>query len=335
MDWVRFAFGYQIPTESLAPHLVQIEAYKEAALNLVLPPKWSKQLERPDRVRAAHGTTALEGKPLSEAEVELQIGRLPQASALPSRLPREHAQVRNASLAQDWVKGRFQPRAAPIRSEDILHMHRLITAHSDEENNVPGEFRKHPVVVGTEGLGGVHRGAPAPCLHELMEGFIAFVNSRRHREGVRPVVRALAAHCFLVTIHPFGDSNGRVSRLVEAGLPFAGGTTSWVSMVCQTTSIGTRMTTSAFFSGAVQHSPSTCGSLCFFGLEGFAEELQGINKFIKTKLNRLVYRDMPVRTLGSVRESGALCSTSGSMIFLTSLCGRRSRWILSRQSPQG
>jgi DNA-binding MarR family transcriptional regulator len=34
-----------------------------------------------------------------------------------------------------------------------------------------------------------------------------------------------------------------------------------------------------------------------FGVEGFAHELKGINNFIKTKLNRLVYRDAMVRAL--------------------------------------
>jgi hypothetical protein len=32
-----------------------------------------------------------------------------------------------------------------------------------------------------------------------------------------------------------------------------------------------------------------------FGVVGFAEELKGINNFIKTKLNRVVYRSMLVR----------------------------------------
>ncbi len=32
-----------------------------------------------------------------------------------------------------------------------------------------------------------------------------------------------------------------------------------------------------------------------FGLRGFEAELRGINRFIKTKLNRLVYRDTMTR----------------------------------------
>ena len=64
------------------------------------------------------------------------------------------------------------------------------------------------------------------------------------------LVRALLAHFFLVTVHPFGDGNGRVSRVD-------------------------------------------------FGLRGFEAELRGINRFIKTKLNRLVYRDTLTKGLGT------------------------------------
>lgn len=34
-----------------------------------------------------------------------------------------------------------------------------------------------------------------------------------------------------------------------------------------------------------------------FGLEGFASELRGINNFIQSKLNRVVYRDMAMKAL--------------------------------------
>ena len=55
---------------------MQIEAYKEAALNLLLPPHWKAQLDRLNRVRAVHGTTALEGNTLTEEEVRQQLDLL-------------------------------------------------------------------------------------------------------------------------------------------------------------------------------------------------------------------------------------------------------------------
>ena len=44
--------------------------------------------------------------------------------------------------------------------------------------------------------------------------------------------------------------------------------------------------------------PFDLNAFAAFGLEGFAAELKGINNFIKTKLNRVVYRATLVRALG-------------------------------------
>ena len=73
MFWDDFEFDYNLDMQEVFLEMVAIEGYKQAALNLVLPPEWRIQLDRLNRVRAVHGTTALEGNPLSEAEVDIQI----------------------------------------------------------------------------------------------------------------------------------------------------------------------------------------------------------------------------------------------------------------------
>ena len=198
MDWERFRFDYRLRLDDLRSELIRIEAYKEAALNLVLPPDWRAQLDRLNRVRAVHGTTALEGNPLSEAEVRQQLDMLASETPADDPVRSEYVQVRNASRAQDWVRQRFTEGARPLHQDDVLHLHALVTQGSDERDNVPGRLRTHPVVVGAAALGGVHRGAPAPELGRLMAEFVAFMNSRRLAEQ-HPVVRALLAHFFLVT----------------------------------------------------------------------------------------------------------------------------------------
>ena len=71
--WRDFEFDYRFKHEDIFGDLISIEGYKQAALNLVLPPEWRRQLDRLNRLRAVYGTTALEGNPLSEAEVDRQI----------------------------------------------------------------------------------------------------------------------------------------------------------------------------------------------------------------------------------------------------------------------
>ncbi len=297
MNWRRFRFEYSIQLESLTSDLIAIEAYRQAALNLVLPPPWKEQLDQLNRVRAVHGTTALEGNPLTEAEVRLQMEHLQESEEPPANQSMEQRQVSNAGLAQEWVRERLSPGSEPLRLPDILYLHERLTEGSDEKDNVPGRLRMHRVVVGTEELGGVHRGAPPENLPRLMDEFVEFVNSKRCLDQ-HPVVRALLAHFFLVTIHPFGDGNGRVSRLVEAGILFQGGYNV----------LGFYGLSNFFYRNADQYKhllqqsrrtqPFDLTAFVAFGIKGFAAELRGINDFIKAKLNRLVYRDTMVRALG-------------------------------------
>ena len=294
MDWGRFSFEYRLRLDVLTSDLIRIEASREAALNLVLPPDWKTQLDQLNRVRAVHGTTALEGNPLSEAQVRQQMELLASPTAPSSSPSRDQRQVLNAGRAQDWVRERFTPETAPLRRSDILRMHELATEGSDETDNVPGRLRTHPVVVGAEALGGVHRGAPPQEVSRLVDQFVAFVNSRSFMAN-HPVVRALLAHFFLVTIHPFGDGNGRVSRLVEAGILFQG----------EYNVYGFYGLSNYFYRHGDEYKrllqqsrhtqPFDLNAFVAFGVEGFAAELKGINNFIKTKLNRVVYRTTLVR----------------------------------------
>lgn len=294
MDWLCFDFDYRLELPGMMSVLVRIEGRKEAAMSLLLPLEWKEQLDVLNRIRTIHGSTALEGNPLSEAQIADFLGGKLGLDAD----GREFRQIQNADIAQDWVRHRFGPARPPITVRDILHMHALMTRVSDETDNVPGALRGHGVQVGTEALGGVHVGAPHQDLPRLMDEFVEFVNSGRSRSE-HPVVRALVAHFFLVTIHPFGDGNGRVSRLVEAAILYEGGYNVH----------GFYGLSNYFYRNGDEYKrrlqacrrtqPFPLAPFVEFGLRGFEAELRGINSFIKTKLNRLVYRDAMTRALTS------------------------------------
>ena len=292
MDWSCFSFDYRLELPGMVGFLVRIEGRREAAMSLLLPSDWKEQLDVLNRIRTVHGSTALEGNPLSESQI---ADFLSGKAGLDSE-GREFRQILNADVAQNWVRDRFGPGRPPISLEDILHMHELMTRLSDEIDNVPGRLRTHGVTVGTAALGGVHPGAPHEVLPRLMTGFVEFVNSSRLRSE-HPVVRALLAHFFLVTIHPFGDGNGRVSRLVEAAILYEGGYNVH----------GFYGLSNYFYRNGDEYKrrlqacrrvqPFDPAPFVDFGLKGFEAELRGINRFIKAKLNRLVYRDTMTRAL--------------------------------------
>jgi Fic family protein len=293
--WEGFKFSYLLDNSHLFPQLVAIEAYKQAALNLVLPPDWRNQLDKLNRVRAVHGTTALEGNPLSEAEVSRQIDIVDKKEEKrdQNKPTKEQLQIRNSTKAQEWVKKRFYPGSNPFTVDDILKMHRMITEESDEAHNIPGEFRTFSVTVGSEDMGGVHIGAPHNDLSCLMEKYVSFVNSKKLMD-THPVIRALLAHFFLVTIHPFGDGNGRVSRLLEAGILFQGEYNVHGFYGLSNYFYKNEREYKTTLQESRREQPFNIAPFIEFGFKGFAFELGGINNFIKTKLNRVVYRQMLV-----------------------------------------
>ena len=297
MDWEKFSFEYHLDQQGLIQDLISIEAYKEASLNLVFPQEWQSQLDKLNRVRAVRGTTAIEGNPLSEAEVAQQMEYLEQQTQNDDRktATKEQLQIRNAGEAQAWVRQRFRPNNPPIGLRDILTMHEMITRDSDTDDNIPGKLRSLSVIVGTEELGGVHRGAPHERLPRLMEEYINFINSRR-LESLHSVIRALLAHFYLVTIHPFGDGNGRVSRLVEAGILFQLGYNVHGFYGLSNYFYRHEQEYKSILQQCRQSQPFDVTPFIRFGVAGFASELKGINNFIKARINRLIYQRMLVQT---------------------------------------
>lgn len=285
MDWQTFGFEYRFDGPGLTNLLIEIEASRKAVENLLLPPDWRDQLDRLNRIRTIRGTTALEGNPLSEARVRELLDRETEASAT----TRESRQIENADAAQNWVRERFGPGEAPLAVADVLRMHELLTRGSDEVNNVPGRLRAYGVQVGTPELGGVHLGAPHEKLAHFLDDFVIFVNSRRVRDE-HPVVRALLAHFFLVTIHPFGDGNGRVSRLIEAAILFEGGYNVHGFYGLSNYFYRNGDLYKRRLQECRRAQPFDVTPFVKFGLRGFDTELRGINSFINSKLNRLVYR---------------------------------------------
>jgi hypothetical protein len=149
-----------------------------------------------------------------------------------------------------------------------------------------------------------------------MNQYVAFITSDRLL-ALHPVIQALIAHFFLVTIHPFGDANGRVSRLLTAAILLQRG---------YNVHGGFYALSDYFYLNDIKYQsmqhrcwqsppPFDLTAFVAFGMEGFVMELRSIGSFIKMKLNRIVDRETllashsatgPRRLRASVRQGGAL-----------------------------
>ena len=77
-----------------------------------------------------------------------------------------------------------------------------------------GQYRTHEehIVSGYLGRERVHYIAPSPaCVEHEMEQFIEWFNSDKN---ISPILCSAIAHLWFVSIHPFEDGNGRLSRIL-------------------------------------------------------------------------------------------------------------------------
>jgi Fic family protein len=196
----------------LIRQLARAEALALAIGSLPIPLDLRASLNQLHIARAVRGTTGIEGIEVTEEEVGriLQAGSAP---ALPAARAQAEREVRNAASAMaDIAATLARDPGAPLTEALVARMHRLMTEGVDYPHNTPGIYRSHAVSVGTY--------VPPRTRDEvtrLMKEFGEWVNGPRAR-SLHPVVRAVAAHFYLVSIHPFGDGNGRTSRAVESFL---------------------------------------------------------------------------------------------------------------------
>ena len=312
-DWQSFAFELRFNRDRLRDEIINIEAHRLALNKLLLPQHWQEDLQKLHIVRSVHGTTAIEGNPLTEDEVSRQL----RAHQQRARMDQLHQQTKNAAAAFRWVEQHYQgPR--PIRLIDILTIHELLTKDSDEGDNVPGRMRQngHNVTVGSPQLGGVHHAPPGgTATARLLDAFIAFVNSDSFKaENV--VIQALVAHFYFVTLHPFGNGNGRATRCIEAAILYEGGYNTYGFYSLSNYFYRNR---DAYFrtlqEARTQHAYDLTEFLVF-GLQGFREELERISAYVRHRTHRLQYRDLirrcterrvgPKRRLLNAREAEML-----------------------------
>ncbi len=270
-DWAAFDFSYSLDLGSLAPHLLAIEEYKAAALNPVLPPHW---LEVPEAAAAAAAANTW--------------GRGQDAPAAddPAAADEKRVPVRKTVKARTWIRERFVPGSAALSLADILALHGMVAEEHGASGPTAGALRTTPCEVGRAQVGGIHRGAPAQRLPELMAQYVAFVDGGERR-SLPAVVQALLAHFFLDTIHPFVDGNGRTARLVAAAVLSRHGYNLHGTYALMRYFYRHEITYHTMLHRIWQRCPFAVTPFVAFGIEGFVLELKSVDAFIKMKLNRL------------------------------------------------
>ena len=95
---------------------------------------------------------------------------------------------------------------------DVLHRwHRTLMSGSQLDDSLHGAWRDSPGWVGgSSPLDAVYVPPPADLIPGLMEDLLAYNNGSEHD----PITHAAVAHAQFETIHPYGDGNGRIGRVL-------------------------------------------------------------------------------------------------------------------------
>jgi Fic family protein len=197
-------------TKGLRGQLEELAGLRDAlGQETKTPARWMGSLRREVRARSIGGSTSIEGFSVSPEEaLELTSGggaadendQNRQAVSCYAR-----AMDRVGTMAIDPVFG-WSDRV-------ILDLH--FDACWFQRDKDPGLWRTGPIgVTGSDGKM-EYVGPDADLVVGLMDEVVASL-VKGERGGVDVVVRAAMAHLNVISVHPFRDGNGRISRIVQS-----------------------------------------------------------------------------------------------------------------------
>jgi Fic family protein len=156
------------------------------------------RLRRINRIRTIHGSLAIEGNTLSEAQITAILeGKRVIAP------PREVQEVKNALAAYD----RFDTWK-PEAEKDLLEAHRILMSGLIDE---AGLYRHGGVGV-MAGQQVIHMAPPADRVPQLMADLFRWLAAT----DAHPLIASSVFHYAFEFIHPFADGNGRMGRLWQS-----------------------------------------------------------------------------------------------------------------------
>lgn len=177
------------------------------------------QLRRQAIVRMAHTSTSIEGNPLAEYQVDKVLSGMSISADQRSIL-----EVKNYQKALQAIEG-MSKTAEPLKLEEVLKLHELLVKDLLPPEKT-GHFRPGAVYVIDELGDGRERvrfvGPDAKKVLFLVNELLTWL-AHPEAQKIHPIIRAGIFHLQFVTIHPFSDGNGRLTRLLTTLILYKAG----------------------------------------------------------------------------------------------------------------
>lgn len=192
--------AYQPPYTITPEILNRVAAISEAIgrLTVLTDQARALRLRRINRIRTIHGSLAIEGNTLSEAQITAILdGKRVIAP------PREVQEVKNALAAYD----RFHTWKPGVE-KDLMEAHRILMSGLIDQAGV----YRHGGVGVMAGQQVIHMAPPADRVAQLMADLFGWLAAT----DAHPLVASSVFHYEFEFIHPFADGNGRMGRLWQS-----------------------------------------------------------------------------------------------------------------------
>lgn len=258
-----------------------------------------KRLNALNIARAVRGTAAIEGTRISETEALEVLEAAPDQRVLPPDRARDEREARNAQAVMEFVQNEL--RKNPGRRLDellIRRIHQLTTQGVPYPENDPGRYRRHGVTVGN-----YRPPASGEEVCRLMAEFVQWFNEGE-AASLDPIIRAVVAHFYVVSIHPFGDGNGRTSRAVESFMLYRAGINAFGFYSLANFYYRHRDEYIDELTAARFRWDGDLTQFALFAIEGLAEELAMVREELLELVRIMAFRDYARETLDVVPELG-------------------------------
>jgi Fic family protein len=303
------SFDCHLNTEDheIVSTVAKVTALADVIRGIPLPPGVQKYIDSLNIMRAVRGTTGIEGTELSETEVEQIISASPEGHVLPQARQRAEQETKNANNVMIFVANTLERDPNYPVTEDLIRtLHQLTTQGIDYPANDPGVYRSHSVHAGT--YIPPRTGDEVRC---LMAQFIHWLNDGPPRGWAAPI-RAIAAHFYLISIHPFGDGNGRTARGLESFLLYQGGINARGFYSLANYYYQNRSEYEAMLDEVRFRTNGNITPFIKFALRGLVTEQEEVHKAILAQVTIIAFRDFARETL---TNDGKIGTRTGERMF--------------------
>ena len=296
---VHFNLTLRVDLPQIIQDLARVHALASVIRGIPIPPPVQVRLDRLNILRAARGTIGIEGTELSEEEVERVVDSPPDRPVLGAGREREEMEARDATAVMQFIREQVDSEHETRLTEPLIRrFHRILTEGIDYQRNIPGVYRSHAVTAG------YYRPPDnGDELRRLMAEFVEWFNS-----GVAaswdPVIRALVAHFYVASIHPFGDGNGRTSRAVESFLLYGSGVNARGFFSLANYYYRNRQEYVDRLNLVQLRGSTDLTPFLAFALRGLVEELEAVHEEVLEAVRVIAFRDYARESLAAANRLG-------------------------------